>query len=248
MCTVTIIPARGGVRVCVNRDESTGRPAGLPPRRLPDDAGIMPVDPVSGGTWVGASGAGFVAAVLNHNPGRRPAPPVSPGAASRGLVIPALLTAESLAAAADRARRLDTGRTPAFRLVLADSKGVLELTFGGAGAAPTERRLGASAPSMFASSGLGDDLVDGPRRRLFESMFDVEPDLWPHVQDAFHDHRWPGRGEVSVWMARAGARTVSRTTVEICDGAATMWMSTRRHADGGAGEPLRLPARAGAGA
>jgi hypothetical protein len=42
------------------------------------------------------------------------------------------------------------------------------------------------------------------------------------AQDAFHHHQWPGRGELSVLMSRADARTVSITTVEI--GERRVWM------------------------
>jgi hypothetical protein len=68
---------------------------------------------------------------------------------------------------------------------------------------------------LFTSSGLGDWRVEWPRRELFEQMLHRGDGNWPARHDAFHRHRWAGRPELSVWMSRAEARTVSRTTIEI---------------------------------
>jgi hypothetical protein len=43
----------------------------------------------------------------------------------------------------------------------------------------------------------------------------VVRDPTARAQDAFHAHRWEGRGAESVDMAREDARTVSVTTVEV---------------------------------
>jgi len=42
------------------------------------------------------------------------------------------------------------------------------------------------------------------------------------AQDAFHTHQWPDRPEISVFMERSDARTVSRTRVEVGPRAVTM--------------------------
>ena len=68
---------------------------------------------------------------------------------------------------------------------------------------------------MFASSGLGDAVVNPPRRALFEEMFGDQPaSAWSDLQDRYHAHCWPDNTEHSVCMYRLAAKTVSLTTVE----------------------------------
>jgi hypothetical protein len=69
---------------------------------------------------------------------------------------------------------------------------------------------------MRTSSGLGDDLVTGPRMALFQQFLSTVTDTIA-AQDLFHLHQWRGREEVSVRMRRGDARTVSSTVVEIRD-------------------------------
>ena len=67
MCTLTIIPS-SGIRLVCNRDESRLRSTALPPRVriVGSRQAVMPVDPVSDGTWIGASDAGVVAVLMNY--------------------------------------------------------------------------------------------------------------------------------------------------------------------------------------
>src|SRR5690348_7977222 len=74
VCTLTIIPLgkrvrsdRGatpvsGIRLACNRDESRLRPPALPPelRQFGNRLAVLPIDPVSDGTWIAASDAGLV--------------------------------------------------------------------------------------------------------------------------------------------------------------------------------------------
>src|SRR5439155_17977933 len=76
--------------------------------------------------------------------------------------------------------------------------------------APVLRR----GPLLFTSSGLGDGLVDPPRRVLFEEWF-VPGANWREIQDAYHRHSWPDRSHLSVCMRRPEARTVSCTIVDL---------------------------------
>jgi hypothetical protein len=84
------------MRMVCNRDESRSRPAALPPqvREFGKQRAILPIDPVSGGTWIAASSAGLAMTLLNSYPA--PAGPLAPGATeelleSRGTIIPYLL-------------------------------------------------------------------------------------------------------------------------------------------------------------
>jgi hypothetical protein len=60
MCTVSIVALDAGVRLVCNREEGRTRLEALPPTLLSTAAGSAsyPVDPVSRGTWVGATDRG----------------------------------------------------------------------------------------------------------------------------------------------------------------------------------------------
>ncbi len=236
MCTVTVVPlkpphaewnqpGRGGrptLRLACNRDESPDRPPALPPvmRRYGTRTAILPVDPKSDGTWIAVNDAGLVITLLNaHRPplsGDAPRPPdldLRTGRRSRGTIIPALLHFDTAAIAADYATQLDPCDYPPFRLLVVDQFKVACIESDG-----VQRRLDATplgaAPLMYASSGLGDHLVDPPRRALFHEMFAPPADLIA-AQDAFHRHSWPDRRHLSVCMSRPSAMTVSLTVVEV---------------------------------
>ncbi len=215
MCTLSTIPTPDGVRVAINRDESPTRPVAIPPRVV-DVRGtsvLMPIDPVSGGTWIAGTSRGLVFALLNYNPGTDPAPAIRASSRSRGEIIPALADAAESATATRLAMAMDTSRFPPFRLVIVDPQITRVVTSPGYGQAALCREFSSNEPFMLASSGLGDDLVDLPRRGLFQDLLAAGADRWWKAQDEFHAHRWSDRLHLSVNMERAGARTVSRAVV-----------------------------------
>ena len=232
MCTLTAImtvddeqsagaPSSGAMsgerdllRVVFSRDEQRTRPDAQPPDVVDLGDGrraLMPIDPVSGGTWIAVNDAGLLLALLNANPtgGVHGAKLTR----SRGRVIPALLDAKDVDAAAEQMRAMDLNGVARFRLV-AISRGVLrEMVWDGeALSSGDQQRI--DKPVMFTSSGLGDAVVEGPRRTLFEEM--TTSVTWDaQRQDGYHRHRWPMQPELSVWMDRADAVTVSWTTIEV---------------------------------
>jgi hypothetical protein len=214
MCTVTVVPARGAIRLACNRDELRSRPAALPPRieRFGPRRAVLPVDTTSGGTWVAVNDAGLALALLNVNsrkgPSERPAAP-----RSRGTIIPALLHADTPLSAALSALALDPAEYAPFRLVLVNRCEGVEMHSDGT-RMRLIRRIGLTHPQFFTSSGLGDQAVDVPRRQLFGEFFDWPGDR-PAQQDAFHRHRWPDRPHLSVCMERQDARTVSHAVVSL---------------------------------
>ena len=125
MCTMTVVPrGEGELRIAVNRDESGERPAALPPtgaREFGPRQGILPIDPVGGGTWVAANDAGLAFTLLNR---RQPTDrrPTTLSLHSRGLIIPAVLSSGSLAEATHVAAELDLGQFLPFRLVIVDAR------------------------------------------------------------------------------------------------------------------------------
>lgn len=223
MCTVSIVPMRcepagSGIRLACNRDESRQRP----PARLPEirsfgqRRAILPVDPVSDGTWIGVNDAGLVMTLMNVYPApfdREGFAAWGGRYASRGAIIPSLLHCESIGEAVSLASRLNPLVYPSFRLVLLDGTQFAEVV------ARSERLevfqpAPIAGPMMYASSGLGDEMVIGPRQKLFDELLGASADPTA-AQNVFHRHRWPDRPHVSVCMSRPEARTVSLTVVEI---------------------------------
>ena len=213
MCTVTIVPLEDGFRLACNRDEQRSRPEAVPPpvRSPHEKSAVFPVDPVSGGTWVGVNDAGLAVTLLNRTarapePGRR-------AACSRGLIVPRLLAHESLGHAVDVAEAIDTRSFGPFRLVLVHGFTVGLVTSDGHRLATKISRM--RVPLLFTSSSLGDALVEEPRQRLFEQLVVEDKGGWLRGQFRFHRHQWPTRGDISVNMERSDARTVSRTVIHV---------------------------------
>ncbi len=217
MCTLTVISIRDdtgatiGYRLATNRDESRSRTPARPPERREERGyrAIWPTDPAAGGTWIGSNDFGLTLSILNGNPRPYPELPQADEIQSRGLIIPLLLDAPNAEAATERLTRESAGRHAPFRLVAVDFTAVIDVVWDGSMLTRTGRSL---APACFVSSGLGDHRV-APRLPLFDEMLETLGES-TQFQVAFHRHQWPERPEVSVWMERADARTVSITTVE----------------------------------
>ncbi|HQE28690.1 MAG TPA: NRDE family protein [Phycisphaerae bacterium] len=206
------------MRVGFNRDESRQRPAALPPcvRSFGGRRAVLPVDPVSDGTWIAVNDTGLAMMLMNVYPvpfDRKAFAAEARRYASRGAIIPSLLHCVTLDEAAALASRLDPARYPAFRLVLLDRRQWVEILAADGRLTVRGPQL-IDKPVMYASSGLGDDRVDPPRRALFEEMLAAvtDPAL---MQDAFHRHQWPDGPHLSVCMSRPEARTVSLTILEL---------------------------------
>lgn len=222
MCTVTIVPKSGNAgafRMACSRDEQHGRAAAQPPQQR-DYRGVqtlMPIDPASDGTWVGVNAFGLALTLLNYN---LPTPPTGKDR-SRGDVIPSLLHAQSIHQVIQAAMHIDRERMMPFRLVACDGVSVLLWR----STEPVHRVVvdaWDAKPVMFTSSGLGDHVVEGPRRELFGDCFGDDASQYLMQQAAFHCHQWPGQEHLSVCMHREDARTVSYTIVDVNPADVTM--------------------------
>jgi hypothetical protein len=187
-------------------------------RQFGNRLAVLPIDPVSDGTWMAASDAGLAFVLMNvYGPAGAPVQigPTQPPAdrMSRGRIIPHLLRSSNLVEAVSLVGDFDHSRFEPFRLLLADGRQLIEHTWY-ANETRTAPPLQIVEPLFFTSSGLGDDVVANPRRRLFEELFARDAD-WAAQQDAFHRHCWPDNPRASVWMTRPEAMTVSRTVVEL---------------------------------
>lgn len=222
MCTVTIISlADARVRLACNRDESPLRAPALPPqlRRFELRSALLPIDPLSDGTWIAVNDAGLMMTLLNRYPGQQRTPR-DPTAPSRGTIIPRLLHCGDLASARDLA--LDMAHQPfnAFGLILTDGVALTEIVRTAEGLQVVDTPH-LQTPLIFTSSGLGDEIVGAPRRALFLQWFEKQAPS-AELQDRFHRHSWPDRPHISVCMRRPEARTVSYTAIEIAGGRALM--------------------------
>ena len=214
MCTVTIVPVGNGFRLGCNRDERRDRAPALPPavHGLSHRTAIFPVDPAGPGTWVGVNDTRLAAALLNRSTDST-APLGRTRRCSRGLIIPYLLECASLAEALHRSAAVDPSDFDRFRLAMVQRGTVATLTSDGAELAVEVTDL--ARPMMLTSSSLGDELVERPRRRLFERIFAGEECSWVQAQNLFHRHQWQSRPGISVRMERADAKTVSQTFVSV---------------------------------
>jgi hypothetical protein len=214
MCTVTIIPIAGGARLACNRDEQRTRSAARPPvlRRFETRRAIVPLDPQSDGTWIAVSDAGLVMTILNVNASPKVSSRLRPPW-SRGNIIPTLLPSTTLSEALTRAGKLNPCLFAPFRLVMTDGREWAEVYSDGVEVTKVARKP-FTRPELFTSSGLGDGLVDAPRRNLFTRFFAGGMPT-PCEQSAFHQHAWPEYPYLSVFMRRPDAETVSITTVQL---------------------------------
>ncbi len=221
MCTVSVIPVSAlesdarSIQLVCNRDEHRTRPlAQLPVRCIVDHrAAVMPIDPVSGGTWIAGTDAGLVFCLLNATPkGFNPRESDSRHR-SRGTIIPALLHSQNLDHAAQLAADIRVDRFPPFTLLVLDVHRLVAI-HADAHTVRIDPTRPIDRPMLYTSSGLGDHVVHEPRHALFSAMFAL-PAPASAIQQAFHEHRWSHLGALSVAMARADARTVSRTRVDL---------------------------------
>jgi Transport and Golgi organisation 2 len=220
MCTVSVVPNAGGFRLVCNRDERYDRPPALTPetQSIGERTATWPVDPSSGGTWIGVNDAGVAAAVLNRYTG--PTLLREESQTTRGRIVPSVLAADSLQSALTRAHALDATEFEPFLLVLAQHNRIALLAADGR--MLTSAGGAIDRPLMFTASALGDFLVQEPRRRLFESFMDDRAS-WLAAQSRFHRHQWPERRDISVLMQRADAATVSRTGIDATPDGITLW-------------------------
>jgi hypothetical protein len=220
MCTISIAPHSGGVRIVCNRDERRDRSAALTAAeyRVGSGHAIFPRDPDGGGTWIGVNRDGLVAALLNRNPGsghaQRRGRQTAEHLTSRGVIVPFLLQFERPAEALTHLERLSEISFAPFRVVLVDGRSIWTAA-GGSDLRLRVDRYPLVRPHVFSSSGLGDAMVEGPRRRLFQSLVLNQRDGLLAAQAGFHRHQWPNTPAISVLMSRVDARTVSRTQVDL---------------------------------
>ena len=213
VCTISTIPLRDGVRLVCNRDERRARPAALETwcGMLGPRLAVFPVDPVSGGTWIGINDACLAFALLNRTLERH-SPGVGRQWQSRGTIIPPMLARDRLHAAVEQAMTIEARDFEPFRLLILQGRSLAAVVSDGCRLSCAF--MNANRPLLFTSSALGDRLVEIPRHDLFDRLVVNAPGGWRAGQSRFHHHQWRRRPEISVVMNRSDARTVSRTVID----------------------------------
>jgi uncharacterized protein with NRDE domain len=178
------------VAVAANRDESVGRPASPPAVVDADPRVVAPCDEAAGGTWIGYSDAGVLAAVTNRWTDHD-----REGERSRGLLVRDALSERSAADAARAVEReLDARAYDWFNLLLCDADAAVLIEWDG------YLRVSNLAPGVHVVMNVGhDDDIEVPARRReagerqAESARLLRRDLAPEPRET-----------AAEWLDRAG--------------------------------------------
>jgi hypothetical protein len=97
------------------------------------------------------------------------------------------LSRDDFEAAVSAGSRIDATQYALFRLVVLRGQRAVAFTSDGRDLSSAGADL--TRPLLLTSSSLGDDVVAGPRARLFRALMDTPPSRWPTAQQDFHDHQ-----------------------------------------------------------
>ncbi|HEY4274496.1 MAG TPA: NRDE family protein [Rhizomicrobium sp.] len=215
MCTISFLPMRSGFLLAMNRDEQKTRPRALKPRKYwtGTHAALFPSEP-DGGTWVGVSDAGLSLALINWyaKPQRDRALCVS-----RGVIIPHLLAAESMADIGAMFADLPLERINPFRLIAASAHEKRLREWRWDGTVLSSHKFRWSRRHWF-SSGYNEALVNKKRAAAVRGM----AALTPARLRKLHAAHLPERGPFSLCMHREEAETVSYTEITVSRSGAEM--------------------------
>lgn len=207
MCTLSILPQSIGFTARMNRDENPSR-ASSEAEFFAGQTGALawayPLDPSSGGTWIGINNQGVLLALLNEYPGG-PQGPKSPK--SRGGLIPVGLSEKNAMDAIVAIAELLPGGYGACLVIAIGLRGpILALRSDGR---DWQQRSYARAPLLFCSSGYDAEGAKRNREPLFQkALAGGEKAL-----AAFHRSHEPEKGPYSVCMHRQGSQSVSFSEV-----------------------------------
>jgi hypothetical protein len=168
MCTLAI--SLGGDRrwplvVAANRDEQVARPSEGWALRDGPIRYAAPRDLEAGGTWIGVSARGVLAAVTNFHSGTPP----DRSRRSRGELVALALVYPSAQAAQKALSALDAGSFNPFHLLVADGDSAFLLRYDGTASALDE--LGPGLHVITESSPEGK----GPRGDLMRARWPISP-------------------------------------------------------------------------
>jgi hypothetical protein len=211
MCTVSWIHKDGGYHLFCNRDEKKERSPALPPRV--DQRGwvrfIAPVDPQSGGSWIGVNEFGVSVCLLNS------ANPVNAAAAlrSRGLIVRDVIWAESTEDCALWLNQLDLSRVAPFTVLLLQPG--TPAIIGAWNGEYVDVIRSADSYVPLTSSSHDSSRAREIRRREFRALAASAGVVDPALLYAFHSGHGPAPSAYSTCMHRPDAETVSFSHIAV---------------------------------
>lgn len=228
MCTVTFIPTPDGFYLTSNRDENKRRGPAEPPGLYSEAGGklIFPRDADAGGSWVVLKEKATAAVLLNgafHRHVRKP-----PYRQSRGVV---LLEVMRQADPLEYLAGMDLDDVEPFTLVLFHRGNLWDCRWDGC--RKHLRSMDGSAPHIWSSATLYDQVVAGEREQWFEEWLGTRERIVPSDVVAFH--RTAGGEDLrnSLVMNRDNELlTVSVTSVVVRKDAASMVYHDLRTGEG----------------
>lgn len=209
MCTASWAPGPDGYTFCFNRDERRTRAPALDPAEREHDQVryLAPLDGDFGGTWIAVTVHGLSFGLLNRYQSVVPEEPEAP--LSRGLLIPAMVSAPDLLTVASRLEHVHTARFRPFTLIaLAPGHAALLAAWDG-----RQLRLQRHVASglLLTSSAVDEPDVAGARSQAFTAL----PEITGASLETTHRSHLPERGPRSVCMHRPDAQTRSYTRVVV---------------------------------
>ncbi len=210
MCTVSWLHHGGGYSLFCNRDEKRTRAMAEGPRVKTRDGVryISPTDTTAGGTWLATNEFGMSICLLNGGV------TAGPGVfESRGLLLPELISAPSLAAAVDRILTLDLSRMAPFTTVIlepASPATVVEWD----GTRKTMLGWGELCMPLISSSFDSEGVIEERRQELVRLRI-AAGELNERVLSDFHTSHGSAASAYSTCMHRPDAETVSFSRVRV---------------------------------
>ena len=241
MCTLSFIPKESGYLVGMNRDEQIARARAHPPCIIGN--AIYPREPSTEGTWLAINSSGLTLALLNKNEDG----PLPVKLRSRGEFIPALISADSLAAVHRRLMEIGFKGVWPFRLIAisAEEREVCEWAWG----TQLMQNYYEWEPRHWFSSGMSDNEANRIRGNVFERAWRRSDAGSPQWLRELHRSHEPTQGAFSACVHRDDAATVSYSEISLERGEA-IFRYTAGHPcqytsfDSELSLPLRFPAQA----
>jgi len=219
MCTVTFMPRRTGYCLAMNRDERRARAKGQPPaiRQINGSQVLYPSEP-TGGTWIALKDKGVAFALINWYSANAKAEGT---AVSRGVIIPRLCSAESVALANTEIVSLPLTRINPFRLIgiFPASEEIIEWSWDMTQL--TQQRFSWS-PRQWISSGFDETAAQKIRSRTFRRAQRQKSAGTINWLRRLHCSHSPLIGPFSTCMHREDAATVSYTEIRFIHNQARM--------------------------
>ena len=218
MCTLSFIPTDSGYIVGMNRDEQTTRARALFPAIIGN--AIYPREPNTDGTWLAVNSSGLTLALLNKNEDG----PLPVKLRSRGEFIPALISADSLAAVHRRLLEIGFKGVWPFRVIAisAEQREVCEWAWG---TQLTQNYYDWESRHWF-SSGMSDKEANRVRSAVVEQAWRrADAGSSPWLRELHRSHE-PQKGAFSICVHRDDATTVSYSEIAVEGGQATFRYAT----------------------